>query len=1040
MWEVGSHGQTGLRKERLDRGFQNIQWRNRFPYSRVITLMPSESDHCPILIEAFNEKQIRRKRSKPFRFEECSFGREECQKIIQQEWAMPSTGNALQQIGCKTKALGDKLRVWHHTDFNQQKTEIRVLQEKLNDLMRQPHSLPLYEEQRKLHIRYSQLFSLQEKYWKQRSRALWLKEGDRNTAYFQRKAKQVSPEAIAEVVTATPCRVTQDMNEALLASYTNEEIKKALFQMHLSKSPGPDGMSPLFYQKYWDIVSEDNPKEAMHFRPIALCNVICRISSKVVANRLKCWLPKIVSPLQSAYVPGRLISDNTLVATDFMHKLKYQEAGFFFLKLDISKAYDRLDWSFIHAMLTKLGFASRWIQIVMKCVSSMAYSILLHGEPSPLITPTRGIRQGDPLSPYLFILCSEGLSALISQAVHQHNIQGLTMCPQAPTLHHLFFADDSILFGSATTTECMQYRRILNTYERASGQKVNFQKSSVVFSNNVSEEQQQELAAILEVQCVKEHDKYLGLPMRIGRSKSAIFAYIKERLTKKMGDIDDKKKIHWRSWEKLCLTKAEGGIGFKNMYAYNLAMLSKQGWRLISNPHSLIAKLYKAKPVLKAGVQWSIGKGTQVSIWKDRWIPNCPQYLVHKPPDCIFEQVSDLIDPHTRQWILEAIHAIFPLVVAQQVLCIPLSRRTIEDKLVWSPEKKGFYSVKTAYWIARTKVLEKVLASTSQGDPFQELWNRIWKAKVQGKVQICIWRACSNLLPTRAKLSTKGYVGDIHCLLCSQAYEDTAHIFCKCPTAVQILTAAPFHFGRSLLPNINFKEWMLDHALNLKQDVFAQLQMVLWALWKNRNNMLWQNTAQSAVELTISSLAWLEEYNQAHKVEQSSQQQRKRTWQPATQNRWKLNVDGSFLPQFFHGGTGGILRDNAGRFKAAFAVPVSSVTSAKQAELYAIREGLRLIHRLQIDDVVIEIDCMNAVEEIADTQFTHASNEGLLDDIRQDLLALSKVVVQHTPRICNRIAHRLAATAYDANMAWYWLDHPPDFILDMINYDCKNMG
>ncbi|XP_024199819.1 uncharacterized protein LOC112203021 [Rosa chinensis] len=430
--------------------------------------------------------------------------------------------------------------------------------------------------------------------------------------YFQCifTAEQVSPEAIAEVVNATPCRVTQNMNEALLASYTNEEIKKALFQMHPSKSPGPDGMSPFFNQKYWDIVNEDvclavrNLLEKGEMWPDSNYT----ISPKVVANRLKCWLPEIVSPLQSAYVPGRLISDNTLVATEathFMHKLKYQEAGFFSLKLDISKAYDRLDWSFIHAMLT-----------------------------------------------------NEGLSALISQAVHQHNIQGLTMCPQAPTLHHLFFADDSILFGSATTTECMQYRRILNTYERASGQKVNFQKSSVVFSNNVSEEQQQELAAILEVQCVKEHDKYLGLPMRVGRSKSAIFAYIKERLTKKLvswkakilsaagkeilikavaqtmplyamncyllpkglcdeihqlctsffwGDIDDKKKIHWRSWEKLCLTKAEGGMGFKNIYAYNLAMLGKQGWRLISNPHSLIAKLYKAKyypmPIVPFGKQ-----------------------------------------------------------------------------------------------------------------------------------------------------------------------------------------------------------------------------------------------------------------------------------------------------------------------------------------------------------------------------------------------------------------------------------------------------
>ncbi|XP_062005887.1 uncharacterized protein LOC133723071 [Rosa rugosa] len=1178
-------------KERLDRGFQTIQWRNKFPYSRVITLSPSDSDHCPLLIEAYREKQLRRKVKKPFRFEKCWFGREDCVNIIKQEWAVPTTGNALQQLGSKTKALGDKLMTWHRTEYNKHHTEMGQIQEKLNDLMRQPHSPQLYEEQRQLHARFSQLLTIQETYWRQRSRALWLKEGDRNTAYFHRKAsnrksrntikglldehgvwqtepsevqrllmlyfqnifsaEQVDEEAIEAVIDSTPCKVTQQMNEALLLPYTDEEIKAALFQMHPSKSPGPDGMSPFFYQKYWHIVSQDvcvavrgllekgemwlqsnytylclipklqDPKEAMHFRPIALCNVICRISSKVVANRLKVWLPEIVSPLQSAYVPGRLISDNTLVATEaahFMHKLRHQESGFFSLKLDISKAYDRLDWTFIHAMLTKLGFASQWVQIIMKCVTSVGYSILLHGEPSPLITPTRGIRQGDPLSPYLFILCSEGLSALISKAVHQHNIQGLTMCPQAPTLHHLFFADDSLLFGSATNEECLQYRKILNTYEKASGQKVNFQKSSVVFSNNVNVDRQREMAALLEVKCVTEHDRYLGLPMRVGKSKTAIFEYIKEKLTKKLvswkakilsaagkkilikaiaqtmplyamncyllpkslcddihqlcasffwGDTDEKKKIHWRSWEKLCLTKPEGGMGFKNIYAYNLAMLAKQGWRLVSNPHSLIAKLFKARyhpnssfweaelgdspsfswrsilngrPVLKPGVQWSVGNGSQVNIWKDKWIPNCQQFLVHKPPDCVFELVSDLIDSSTRQWIPAAIYAIFPPVIAQQVLCIPLSSRHMEDKLCWSPEKKGFYSVKTAYWIARTKVLENVLASTSQGNPFQELWKRIWRAKVPGKVKICIWRACSNLLPTRATLSTKGYTGDLHCLLCPHPYEDAAHIFCKCPTAISILAAPPFNLDRSLLPSIDFKEWMLDHALHLKNEVFAKLLMVLHAIWKNRNDMFWRNTSQPASNLVFSSLAWLAEFAKGNLTENSKQPKSRPIWKPAARGQWKLNVDGSFVPQIPHGGVGGILRDDTGKFKAAFAFPIQSVASAKQVELCAIMKGLEMVKALQISNVVIETDCLEAVSDIADRHCTHINAEGLIDDIRGNLALLSNVIVQHAPRLCNQVAHRLANVAYEASMGESWFDHPPDYILEVLEHDCKKLG
>ena len=156
------------------------------------------------------------------------------------------------------------------------------------------------------------------------------------------------------------------------------------------------------------------------------------------------------------------------------------------------------------------------------------------GEPTETIVPTRGIRQGDPLSPYIFILCAEGLSALITQARTAGIIEGLKMSPQAPTLHHLFFADDSFLFGTASARECERYKFILDVYERASRQKVNYSKSSVVFSRNITMEEQLNLAAILAVERKDEHGKYLGLPLRVGKSKTAIFAYIKEKLSNKL--------------------------------------------------------------------------------------------------------------------------------------------------------------------------------------------------------------------------------------------------------------------------------------------------------------------------------------------------------------------------------------------------------------------------------------------------------------------------------------------------------------------------
>ncbi|XP_062028452.1 uncharacterized protein LOC133744343 [Rosa rugosa] len=175
-------------KERLDRGFQNTQWLSWFPYSRVITMDPSKSDHCPLLIEVNPGKFRRRRIAKLFRFEELWHENSECRSIIQKKWAQPITGNALQQLDTRIKGTGQELMNWHIKEFDKQKVELRVIQEKLTDIMKAPYSPEQYEEQRNLRVRQNQQLTQQEKYWRQRSRAIWLKEGDRNSAYFHRQA------------------------------------------------------------------------------------------------------------------------------------------------------------------------------------------------------------------------------------------------------------------------------------------------------------------------------------------------------------------------------------------------------------------------------------------------------------------------------------------------------------------------------------------------------------------------------------------------------------------------------------------------------------------------------------------------------------------------------------------------------------------------------------------------------------------------------------------------------------------------------------
>lgn len=216
----------------------------------------------------------------------------------------------------------------------------------------------------------------------------------------------------------------------------------------------------------------DNPLTMKDMRPISVCNVLYKIVAKVLANRLKKVLPNCISEEQSAFVEGRSILDNVLVAFEIIHHLKCKTKGArgeVALKIDISKAYNRVDWGFLRVMMSKLGFNDRWINWIMICVSSVSYSVLVNNDAVGPIAPGRSLRQGDPLSPYLFIICAQDLSSLIKNAKAHGDLHGVKICRGAPIISHLFFADDSFLFFRANTRECNIMKSILNTYEAASG-------------------------------------------------------------------------------------------------------------------------------------------------------------------------------------------------------------------------------------------------------------------------------------------------------------------------------------------------------------------------------------------------------------------------------------------------------------------------------------------------------------------------------------------------------------------------------------------
>ncbi|KAK3222242.1 hypothetical protein Dsin_009267 [Dipteronia sinensis] len=335
------------------------------------------------------------------------------------------------------------------------------------------------------------------------------------------------------------------MARFLDSKFIMEDVHKAVFDIGPMKAPGKDGLPALFYQRFWDTIGPSvvaaclsilhdgasmecinstiitlipkvqNPERILDFCPISLCIVLYKIVAKAISNRFRSVLDVVISANQRAFIPGRRISDNTIVGFECLHRLKRKKRkyGSMALKLDMSKAYDRVEWVFLEKMVLRLGFSVNWVSLLMRCVSSVSYSFNLNGQVCGNFKQSRGLRQGDPLSPYLFLICAEGLSSMINEAQARGTVTGFKCSRGGPAISHLFFADDSLIFSKANVANCVEVRRTLDMYSLASGQLVNFDKPVICVSPSMDVTEAHRLAALVGVKLVNCHERYLRAPL-----------------------------------------------------------------------------------------------------------------------------------------------------------------------------------------------------------------------------------------------------------------------------------------------------------------------------------------------------------------------------------------------------------------------------------------------------------------------------------------------------------------------------------------------
>ncbi|KAF5443039.1 hypothetical protein F2P56_035634 [Juglans regia] len=353
--------------------------------------------------------------------------------------------------------------------------------------------------------------------------------------------------------------------------------------------------------------------------------------------------------------------------------------------------------------------------------------------------------------------------------------KGVTVSRGGIRVNHLLFADDCILFARAKTEEWLRLQELLLIYEKASGQFLNKDKTSVFFSSNSRGEDKEKIMELGGAVIKGSYEKYLGLPPVVGKSKYNTFRSIKERVWKKINN-----------WKNVFLSavgkedsRSMAARVFKEKY-FKIVPLTEA--KLGNRPSYIWRSVCGALNLLKDGLRWRVGNGTNIKIWGQKWLPTPSSFCVQAPCTILDQEakVSELIT--SGEWNEPFIKSIFYKGEAEHIWSLPISRMEAEDKLIWGYTKKGVFAVNSAYQM-EMKRRETATGECSNGREGENIWKVLWNLNIPRKAKFFLWKAAKELLAIRNSLYKKGIIKEQPCPICKKEAETAVHVLWSYPAA-----------------------------------------------------------------------------------------------------------------------------------------------------------------------------------------------------------------------------------------------------------------